>query len=193
MENTKKELRFNEIRAVNNESEEMVLEGYAVVFERITDIGWFKEIIDRNAFRTTDMKDTALKYNHSNTVSILARTRNKSLELTIDDKGLKIRAKLIDTTSNRDFYKMVKEGLLDKMSFSFHASKEEWDYDNDTRRVLEIDKLWDVSIVDVPAYEDTEISARKKEEYSTEKEKYNNSKNQLKRNKLALELELLDM
>ena len=189
MERAIKEVRLAEVRALeDNEEKEMIVEGYAVVFNQITDLGWCKEIIDRNAFNGADMKDCVLKYNHENSFLILARTRNKSLELTIDDHGLKIRAKLIDTTQNKDIYKMVKEGLLDKMSFAFTVAERKWDYETDKRTVLRISKLYDVSVVDVPAYDGTEIYARSKEEYEKEKREYQEMK--LEKEKLQLVLSL---
>ena len=117
------------------------------------------------------MSDVCLKYNHQDNFLILARTRNNSLQLIVDDKGLKIRAELIDTTNNRDVYKMIKARLLEKMSFAFTVDKEEYDHETNTRRILHIDKLYDVSIVDVPFYNSTEIYARKKEDYLKEKKK----------------------
>ena len=192
MENVNKEYRLAEVKTTENSDEnEMIIEGYAVVFNQITDLGWCKEIIDRNAFNGTDMKDCVLKYNHEDSVFILARTRNKSLELTIDDHGLKVRAKLIDTTNNRDIYKMIKEGLLDKMSFGFTVAERSWDYETDTRTILRISKLFDVSVVDFPAYEQTEIYTRNKseDEYKVEKEKYFRRK----REKLELEIQLLSL
>lgn len=192
MENVNKEYRLAEVRTTENSDEnEMIIEGYAVVFNQITDLGWCKEIIDRNAFNGTDMKDCVLKYNHEDSIFILARTRNKSLELTIDDHGLKVRAKLIDTTNNRDIYKMIKEGLLDKMSFGFTVAERSWDYETDTRTVLRISKLYDVSVVDFPAYEQTEIYTRNKneDEYKVEREKYFRKK----RERLDLEIQLLSL
>lgn len=189
MEKAIKEIRLAEVRAFENEeSDEMIVEGYAVVFNQITDLGWCKEVIDRNAFNGANMSDCVLKYNHNDGFLILARTRNKSLELTIDDHGLKIRAKLIDTTQNKDIYKMVKEGLLDKMSFAFTVAERKWDYETDTRTVLRISKLYDVSIVDVPAYDSTEVYARSKEEYENEKRQYQEMK--LEKEKLNLLLSL---
>lgn len=189
MEKAIKEVRLAEVRALeDNEKQEMIVEGYAVVFNQITDLGWCKEIIDRNAFNGADMKDCVLKYNHNDSFLILARTRNKSLELSIDDHGLKIRAKLIDTTNNKDVYKMIKEGLLDKMSFAFTVAERKWDYETDTRTVLRISKLYDVSVVDVPAYDTTEIYARSKDEYEKEKREYQELK--LEKEKLKLMLSL---
>ncbi len=189
MEKAVKEVRLAEVRALGeNENNEMIVEGYAVVFNQVTDLGWCKEIIDRNAFNGADMKDCVLKYNHNDSFLILARTRNKSLELNVDDHGLKIRAKLIDTTNNKDVYKMIKEGLLDKMSFAFTVAERNWDYETDTRTVLRISKLYDVSVVDVPAYDNTEIYARSKKEYENEKREYEKLKLEKQKMKLLLSL-----
>lgn len=191
MENSSKEYRVSEVRALNTDENEMIIEGYAVVFNQLADMSYYKEKISRNAFDNTDMSDCVLKYNHENSFLILARTRNKSLELIPDEHGLKIRAKLIDTTNNRDIYKMIKEGLLDKMSFGFSVRKQEWDYENDIRTVIDISKLFDVSIVDFPAYNGTEVKTRKKDEYLLEKDKYLESKKE--REKSNLKLKLLDL
>ena len=189
MEKAIKEVRLAEVRALEDkDNNEMIIEGYAVVFNQITDLGWCKEIIDKNAFNGADMQDCVLKYNHEDSFLILARTRNKSLELLIDDHGLKVRAKLIDTTQNKDIYKMIKEGLLDKMSFAFTVAERKWDYETDTRTVLRISKLFDVSVVDIPAYDGTEIYARSKEEYKKEKEQYEKFKLEKEKTKLLLSL-----
>ncbi len=188
MEKAIKEMRISELRALQEEKDEMIIEGYAAVFEEETDLGWCKEVISRDAFNDCNMSDCVLKYNHNDNCLILARTRNKSLELIIDSKGLKIRAKLIDTTQNRDIYKMIQAGLLDKMSFAFSVRKQEWNYETDTRRITEIAQLFDVSVVDVPAYDGTEIYARSKEEYEKEKRKYQELKKEKERLKLLLSL-----
>ena len=187
MEKAIKEIRIAEMRALD--SEEMIIEGYAAVFNQETDLGWCKEVIDSKAFEQCDMKDCCLNYNHGQSKAI-ARTRNGSLELLVDAVGLKIRAKLIDTTEGIDIYKSVKAGLLDKMSFAFTVRGEEWDYETDTRTITNIDKLYDVSIVDIPAYEGTSVFARSKEEYEKEKAEYENNKLELEKNKLKLLLSL---
>ncbi|MEE0929597.1 MAG: HK97 family phage prohead protease [Acutalibacteraceae bacterium] len=188
MEKAIKELRLTELRAL--EDERMIVEGYAVVFDSVTDLGWRKEVVDRNAFNGCDMSDVCMKYNHSDELLIMARTRNNSLQLIIDERGLKIRAELIDTTQNRDIYKMIQSELLTKMSFAFTVAEEEIDYETDTRTILRIDKLFDVSVVDVPAYEATDIYARSKEEYEKEKEQYESKKLELEKEKLKLQLSL---
>lgn len=167
-----KEKRLVEVRAAENDEGKMIVEGYAAVFDSVTDLGWVKEVIDRQAFAEADMSDIVMKYNHEDSVLPMARTRGGSLSFEIDDHGLKIRANLPDTTVNKDIFTLIKERVLSKMSFAFTVAKEEYDYETDTRRILAFDKIFDVAVVDVPAYEETEIFARNKDEYSKEKEKY---------------------
>lgn len=162
-----------EARNSEDNQEGMVVEGYAVVFDSPATHG-FTEIIDKDAFNGCDMKDVCMKYNHDDSHRILARTRNNSLRLQIDDKGLFIHADLIDTTSNRDIYKMIQAGLLDKMSFAFTVEEEKWDLATDTRTILRIDKLFDVSVVDTPFYDTTSIYARALSTLESEKEKLEN-------------------
>ena len=165
MDKTKLENRLASIELRNDDAEKMVLEGYAIVFDEETLIGdeknGFIESISRSALNETNLKDVPMKYNHNDSFLIIARTRNKSLTLTVDEKGLKVRAELLDTESNKDIYKMVKAGLLDKMSFAFTVSGQKIDRsgENPKRTITGIDRLFDVSIVDLPAYEQTSIAA----------------------------------
>ena len=163
MDKTKIENRLSDVSFKEEDEQKMVLEGYAIVFDQETLIGdkdkGFIESIDRNALKNANMKDVPMKYNHDDSFLIIARTRNNSLRLTVDDIGLKVRAELIDTDSNKDIYKMVKAGLLDKMSFAFTVSSQKIDRSGDVpkRTITGIDRLYDVSIVDLPAYDQTSI------------------------------------
>lgn len=163
MDKTKIENRLSDVSFKEEDEQKMVLEGYAIVFDQETLIGdkekGFIESIDRNALKNAHMKDVPMKYNHDDSFLIIARTRNNSLRLTVDDIGLKVRAELIDTDSNKDIYKMVKAGLLDKMSFAFTVSSQKIDRSGDIpkRTITGIDRLYDVSIVDLPAYDQTSI------------------------------------
>lgn len=168
-----KEIRLNNVENLqirNDEQEEskMVIEGYPIVFDKETLIecffgNWYEKI-DRNAFANADMSDVCLKYNHNDDFFIMARTRNNSLQLTIDDHGVFMHAELINTTQNRDVYEMVKSGLLKEGSFAFTV--EEWtenvDENEDLHRTInKIGKLFDVAICPNGAYGDmTEIYAR---------------------------------
>lgn len=165
----KYEVRMMDIRAAENPPDDkMIIEGYAIIFNtpQTRQYGAYKftETIQSGALSKTDMKDVPLRYNHYDNIMIMARTRNKSLQLIVDTKGLKIVAELIDTQNNRDLYKGVQAGLIDKMSFAFTVAEkgDTWqDGDTETVRVVtDINKLYDVSIVDMPFYDDTSIYAR---------------------------------
>lgn len=148
-----------------NEEQRKVLEGYAVVFDTPTVLYEYngieyKEIIDREALKNADMKDVCLKYNHGDNALILARTRNGSLQLTVDGHGLKFRATLPNTTSANDVHELVKDGILDKCSFAFRVEEDSYNSDTHTRTILKIKRMYDVSVVDIPAYEDTNVEAR---------------------------------
>ncbi len=148
-----------EFRALEEEGK-MIIEGYPIMFNSPATHWGMTEIIDTNALKNTDMSDVPLKYNHEDSHLLLARTRNGSLSFEIDSIGLKMRAELIDTQSNKDIYKSIKAGLLDKMSFAFTTKEEEYDYETDTRTILAIDRLFDVSVVDTPFYDATSVYAR---------------------------------
>lgn len=163
-----------EVRS-NDENNEMILEGYAATFDNPTclyeyDGVKFNEVIDRGAFDEMDSKDCCLKYNHSDNVPILARTRGGSLELTVDNIGLRFKAKLFNTQTSRDVYELVKQGGLDKCSFAFTIKEDSYDRESRTRHIRKINRLFDVAIVDIPAYDSTSVSARSFFELEREKE-----------------------
>lgn len=168
MKKNRNEHRYVEMRAVENEENKMIIEGYAITYDEPATHTYgerkFTEVIKRGALDSTDMRDVPLRYNHNDTWAVMARTRNNSLQLIKDDRGLKIIAELIDTQSNRDIYKSIQEGLIDKMSFAFTVEEkgDKWDYrDNETvREVRNIKRLYDVSVVDTPFYDTTSVYAR---------------------------------
>ena len=150
-----------QFRAEDNEDGKMEIKGYAVVFDSPETYS-YTEVIDRHALDETDMSDVVLRYNHNDTFMVLARTRNKSLSLEKDEKGLMIDATLQDDiTDHRNIYNAIKSGLIDKQSFAFTVDEDEYDYDTDTRTITKIGKLFDVSVVDQPFYNATDVVAVK--------------------------------
>lgn len=158
-----------DLRTANgNDRGKLVLEGYAVVYDTPTVIFTFegqeyKEIIDSRALDKTDLSDCVLRYNHADTFTILARTRNGSLELIKRNDGLHMRATLqSDIQVHNDLYAAVKSGLVDKMSFGFVVADDGDEYDEftKTRRIKDIRRIYDLSICDFPAYEQTFVEAR---------------------------------
>ena len=194
-----KETRFSSIETrSDDENKKMIVEGYAIVFDEETLIGdeerGFIEVIDKGALASTNMKDVPFKYNHNDVTLILARTRNGSLSLEVDEKGLKIRAELIDTTSNVDIYKSIVAGLLDKMSFAFTVKSQSWDRSGKIpkRTITAIDRLFDVSVVDLLAYDQTSIqaSARSLELVETELKALDDAENLERRKVIAKRIKI---
>jgi len=167
---------FNTQQADLAQSTDMIVEGYAVTYNSPTlmfeqdGIQYF-EVIAQGALDGADLTDVPFKYNHSDSVMIMARTRTKSLELLTDEKGLYVRAKLADTQQGKDLFKLIQLGEVDKMSFAFTVLEEAYNKDTRTRTITKIKKLYDVSAVDIPAYDTTSISARNFFEVEIEKEK----------------------
>lgn len=160
-----REYRSFEIRQKerNEADDSMIIEGRAVVFNSPETMFEFdgieyKEQIDRHAFDEAEMDDVILNVNHEG--QALARTRNKTLELTLNDEGLDMDADMSKSRASRDAYEAVQNGLLDKMSFAFTVREDSYDEKTHTRTVLKIDRLYDVSLVNFPAYEATSVSAR---------------------------------
>lgn len=147
-----------QFRAEDTEDNKMEIKGYAVVFNSPETYG-YTEVISDKALDETDMSDVVLRYNHNDSFMVLARTRNKSLKLEKDDKGLMIDATLQDDiTDHRNIFNAIKSGLIDKQSFAFSVDEDEYDYDTDTRTITKIGKLFDVSVVDQPFYNATDVS-----------------------------------
>lgn len=157
-----------EEQPIDNVEEERIIEGYAIVFNELSeDLGGFRETIMPEAVtqELLDKSDIYYLYNHCDNSTPLARSNHGvgSLELTIDSKGLKYRFNCI----NSEFYELVKRGDLDKSSFAFSLPKdgsgEVWEKSeeyNYIRKIVKIEQLFDCSAVLVPAYSSTELYAR---------------------------------
>ena len=153
------------------ESGDMIVEGYATTFNQRY-LLWAEpgfevwEQVDAGAFNETDMDDVIMQYNHEGRV--FARTSNGTLELDLDDVGLKILARLSGTQLGRQVWEEIDGGYTNKMSFGFTVGedKREETEDHETgmvtilRTITKIKKLYDVSAVALPANDATSISAR---------------------------------
>lgn len=154
-------------------AEEYRVKGTAVVFNTPTvmfecDGVKYYEVIDRHAFDECDLSDVIFNYNHGG--KVVARLRNKTLELTITERGVDMEADLSGTQAGRELYEEIDGGYIDKMSFSFSVREAKYDTLTHTRTITKVKKLYDVSAVDIPAYNETSISSRSffEEEHSRE-------------------------
>lgn len=137
------------------------VEGYASTFEPYVmftdeDGNEYREKIEPDAFKECDMSDVIFCKDHQGTV--FARTRNNTLELSIDEKGLFTRTDLSKTASARAMYEEIQAGMYDQMSFAFVVKEDDFDKKTRTRIIRKIDKLYDVSAVSFPANPGTDIS-----------------------------------
>lgn len=158
-----------EARAAAEGDEKMIVTGYASTFDEPYTIfsgeGWrYDEVVERGAFDETDMTDVIMQYDHEGRV--FARTRNNTLEVEPDEKGLFIRADLGGTERGRDLYEDIRLGYIDRMSFGFtvRGDFEEREKTDEgvtiwTRHITKVGKLYDVSAVSIPANDGTSIGA----------------------------------
>lgn len=159
-------LRANILDAEEGQPILKVLEGRAIVFDTPTPIfqdydgTTYYEQIHHDALKGVDLSNVVLKYNHSEHVPPLASTKAGTLDLKVDSKGLGITARMANTTQASDIHELVRTGHLDKMSFAFTVANDAYDSKTKTRTIFSFDKMYDVSVVDFPAYEQTSISAR---------------------------------
>lgn len=150
------EVRAVEVRAAEDDS--LVIEGYAALYDEVTNLGYFRETITKGAFEGRTADDVRLLINHTGVP--LARTTNGTLELRADEKGLYYRAQLVDTQEGRDLYKMVKRGDINQSSFAFTIEEETWNETRDLRTIEKVGALYDVSPTTYPAYSATSVKAR---------------------------------
>ena len=159
-----------EIRAEETGNQERAgrLTGTPIVFDQATDMGWYQEIIDRDALNECDLRDVRFLVGHDTSMIPLARSRNNNenstMQLTVTDRGMEIRVDL-DIENNpraKELYSAVKRGDISGMSFMFIVDRDAWD-DIDTdypkRTILGIRTVLEVSAVAFPAYPQTDIQA----------------------------------
>jgi hypothetical protein len=175
-----------EIRAIaqplevrEDEGDAIRVSGYAAVFGEETNIaGMFTEVIERGAFTSAleRQDDVVFLINHDGLP--LARTRSGTLRLIEDERGLFMETELDGSDPDvRSIVPKMKRGDLDKMSFAFIPTRQEWDDSGDIpKRMIQDLQLHDVAIVTTPAYDGTEIGLR-----SLEAHRANETKNQAAR------------
>lgn len=178
-----------EVRALSNveATEDMTVEGYALKFNTLSeDLGGFFETILPTALNATDLNDVRMFFDHDSS-KVLGRSKNGTLELTIDEVGLKVKCVFPDTTYARDLYHSIARGDINQMSFGFILAVNGDNFIKQSdgtvlRELTNIEKIYEVSIVSIPAYSDTDIvvAQRNMTKAMTEQSK----------RKLLLELEL---
>lgn len=144
----------------------LYIEGYFSVFNTIYEL-WTgaTESVAQGAFANTLGGDIRALIDHE-TRLVLGRNKAGTLELREDSHGLwgKIRINPNDVDA-MNLYERVKRGDVDQCSFGFEIIKEDTEVREDGAvhwTIREV-KLYEVSVVTFPAYEETSVSARKEQ------------------------------
>jgi len=156
---------LTEIRLQEPEGKAKVLMGHAAVFDKITDLGWFEEMIAPGAFQKSLERgdDVVALFNHDPN-HLLGRRSIQSLQVKEDDVGLEYTVDLPETQTARDIAALVKRGDLKGCSFGFITRVDEWRTPKGPAekalRTIKECELIDISVVTFPAYPQTDVALR---------------------------------
>lgn len=146
------------------DGDDLIIEGYFAVYNSNYDIAdGMSESIAPGAFSETLGNDIRALTNHDTSL-VLGRNRAGTLELKDDSHGLWGRIKVNPNDQDAlNTYERVKRGDVNQCSIGFNILSEETDFREDGSIHWTITKvdLWEVSVCTFPAYEETNISARK--------------------------------
>lgn len=178
-----------EIRALNTveKLENNVVEGYALKFNTESrNLGGFTETISKDALNGVDLSDVRCFLDHDSS-KLLGRTSSGTLKLSVDEIGLHFRCALPNTSVGRDAMELVQRGDLNQCSFGFTVEKDKWTKGESmmTRSINQIGSIFEISLVSIPAYDDTDVRvATRSMESAT---------NELEKQKLQLTVDLLGL
>ena len=176
MEN--KELRH--IQKIEENEESIIIDdgknvvvGYGAVFNsESNDLGGFVEYIADGAFDGRLEDDVRFLINHDGLP--LARTTNNTLRLSVDERGLKYEADMPDTTLANDLMTLLRNGTISQSSFAFTVEEDSWENvdGRNIRTINKVSRLYDVSSVTYPAYNEAgSFALRSLETWQEEQEK----------------------
>jgi len=171
---TNKEVRtFNvsDIEVRNDDGKNVVV-GYGAVFNsESNDLGGFVEYIAPGAFDGRLEDDVRFLINHDGLP--LARTTNNTLRLSVDERGLKYEADMPDTTLANDLMTLLRNGTISQSSFAFTVEEDSWENvdGRNIRTINKVSRLYDVSSVTYPAYNEAgSFALRSLENWQKEQE-----------------------
>ncbi|WP_459576559.1 HK97 family phage prohead protease [Companilactobacillus alimentarius] len=193
------------IRSAEDGKESRTIEGYALKFNKRSQPlmgGYFVETLDSHCLDDADMSNVVATFNHDES-KLLGRS-GVNLTLTKDDVGLRFKIDLPNTTLANDVLEEVRMGILSQCSFAFTLPNDDdadvWSRSNEDdaeykRTILAIDKLYDVSVVTTPAYEDTNVSVGSRSKQAVDKLKDESLKKvrELKRQEALRKLNIEDL
>jgi HK97 family phage prohead protease len=153
---------IEEVRdAEGGRSKDFTIKGHAAVFNTWTDLGYFKERVAKGAFDDVLARDPhVLHLIDHDTRYVLSSTRNKTLELRPDPKGLHMWSKVAPTSYAADLRVLMDRGDVSQSSFAFTVAEEKWNDDTEDGRVertiTKVGELFDVTTTAMGAYPTTD-------------------------------------
>lgn len=196
------------LKRSDNESDSFIVEGYASTFEIYTlyDFGdeeW-REKIEAEAFKDADLSDVVFLRDHAG--QVFARTKNNTIALMSDDKGLFSRTDLSSTSAARGMYEDIEAGLYSQMSFAFTVAEQRFEEAMEdgkriyTRVISRIKKVYDISAVAFPANPTTDIGISTRsifdgaiEDLRAERLERQKAENEAERQKVIVRLKLKEL
>ena len=140
-----------------DDGKEMVV-GHASMYNTRSEFMGFYETIEEGAFtdELINSSDVRALINHDQNL-ILARNTSGTLKLEADAQGLRYEFEMPETSYGKDLAVSMKRGDITQSSFAFTVEEDDWTTDdngNDLRTIKKIKRLYDVSPVTYPAYQD---------------------------------------
>lgn len=207
IKNDREYRNFNGFALKRAEGEEsFIVEGYASTFEsyQMADFGdeeWREQIMP-DAFNEADMTDVVFLRDHAG--QVFARTKNNTIAILPDERGLFTRTNLSSTSASRGMYEDIEAGLYSQMSFAFTVDKQHFEEKlaEDGKRIItrfidSIKKVYDISAVAFPANPTTDIGISTRsifdgaiEELRAERLEEQRARNEEARKRLAVKFKL---
>lgn len=146
------EFKSFEIKAAEADEESMTFRGYASTW----DMDEVQDMIHAGAFEETikerlPQNKIKVLWQHDRSIPI-----GLPVEMSEDEKGLFTVSKISDTTMGRDYMKLIKDGVVDRLSIGFNIAQSEFREDEWTRDIFKV-HLFEYSPVTFPANENAVI------------------------------------
>lgn len=151
-----------------------VVRGYAALFNvRAVIWGWFEEEIMEGAFDDVLDDDVRCLFNHDPN-QVLARCieGKGTLSIGVDKKGLWYEYVTPQRSYALDLADAIDKGDVSQSSFSWKPKEQVWierEGEMDLRQITKFERLYDVSPVTYPAYQETTVSKRSQTAYQDAK------------------------
>lgn len=199
---------FDRVKREEDKESSFLVEGYASTFEEYQlwedDEIILRERIEPTAFDEADMSDVVFLLDH--TGRVYARTKNETVKLTVDDKGLFTQTDLSKTSTSRAVYEDIEAGNYSQMSFAFTVEADRFEEKREegkkpiyTRIIDRIKKVYDISAVGFPANPTTDIGVATRaafdggiEKLQAERLEEERQRQEEERQRLALKLKLME-